>query len=66
MASQLFGRGSGSQRATMLNALLATVGPMVLQQILARRQRGPSAGAGQGAASATSSARSCAAMARPR
>jgi hypothetical protein len=31
----------------MLNALLATVGPMVLQQILARRQRGPSAGTGQ-------------------
>ena len=49
MASQLFGRASGSQRATMLNALLATVGPMVLQQILARRQRGPSSGpAGQG------------------
>jgi hypothetical protein len=47
MASQLFGRGSGPQRATMLNALLATVGPMVLQQILARRQRGPSAGTGQ-------------------
>lgn len=42
MASQLFGRASGSQRAGMLNALLAAVGPMVLQQILARRQRGPS------------------------
>jgi hypothetical protein len=50
MASQLFGRASGSQRATMLNALLAAVGPMVLQQILARRQRGPSAGPGQGQA----------------
>jgi hypothetical protein len=42
MASQLFGRGTGSQRAGMLNALLAAVGPMVLQQILARRQLGPS------------------------
>lgn len=42
MASQLFGRASGSQRAGMLNALLAVVGPMVLQQILARRQRGAS------------------------
>ena len=48
MASQLFGRASGSQRAGMLNALLATVGPMVLQQILARRQRGPSSGPAQG------------------
>ncbi len=48
MASQLFGRGSGSQRAGMLNALLATVGPLVLQQILARRQRGPSSGPEQG------------------
>jgi hypothetical protein len=48
MASQLFGRASGSQRAGMLNALLAAVGPMVLQQILARRQRGPSPSAPQG------------------
>ena len=48
MASQLFGRGSGSQRAGMLNALLAAVGPMVLQQILARRQRGPSPASAQG------------------
>jgi hypothetical protein len=47
MASQLFGRGSGMQRAGMLNALLATVGPMVLQQILARRQRGPAPGPAQ-------------------
>jgi hypothetical protein len=46
MASQLFGRASGSQRATMLNTLLATVGPMVLQQILARRQRAGAASAG--------------------
>jgi hypothetical protein len=48
MASQLFGRASGPQRAGMLNALLATVAPIVLQQILARRQRGPSSGAAQG------------------
>jgi len=48
MASQLFGRASGSQRAGMLNALLAAVGPMVLQQILARRQRAPSPSAPQG------------------
>jgi len=47
MASQLFGRASGSQRAGMLNALLAAVGPMVLQQILARRQRGPAPAPGQ-------------------
>jgi hypothetical protein len=45
MASQLFGRASGSQRANMLNILMATVGPMVLQQILARRQQGAGAGA---------------------
>jgi hypothetical protein len=48
MASQLFGRASGPQRAGMLNALLATVAPIVLQQILARRQRGPSSGAAPG------------------
>lgn len=48
MASQIFGRASGSQRAGMLNALLATVGPLVLQQILARRQRGPSSGSTPG------------------
>ena len=48
MASQLFGRASGSQRAQMLNALLATVGPLVLQQVLARRQRGPASGASPG------------------
>src|SRR5688572_31982692 len=41
MAAQMFGRASGPQRAGMLNALLAAVGPMVLQQILARRQRSP-------------------------
>src|SRR5688572_10996150 len=50
MASQMFGRASGPQRAGMLNALLAAVGPMVLQQILARRQRGPASGPAQGGA----------------
>ena len=39
MASQLFGGAGGTQRARMLNALLTTVGPLVLQQILARRQQ---------------------------
>lgn len=48
MASQLFGRAAGPQRAGMLNLLLATVGPMVVQQVLARRQRGPATGAPQG------------------
>ena len=45
MASQMFGRAGGTQRATILNALIATVGPMVVQQILARRR---AAGAGAG------------------
>jgi len=48
MASQLFGRASGSQRANILNMLLATVGPMVLQQILARRQQGGAAAPSSG------------------
>lgn len=43
MASQMFGRASGTQRAGMLNALLAAVGPLVLQQVLARRQQGGAA-----------------------
>ena len=68
MASQLFGRASGSQRAAMLNALLATVGPMVLQQILARRQRGAGIRPARRRAAglATCSATSCAATARRR
>jgi hypothetical protein len=44
MASQMFGRSAGGQRATILNLLVSTVGPMVVQQILARR-RAASAGA---------------------
>jgi hypothetical protein len=47
MASQLFGRAYGAQRANILNMLLTTVGPLVVQQILARRQRGTPA-SGQG------------------
>ena len=31
MASQLFGRASGAQRANILNMLLTTVGPLVVQ-----------------------------------
>jgi hypothetical protein len=48
MASQMFGRAGGSQRANILNMLLATVGPMVVQQILARRHGGSSSGQGGG------------------
>ena len=47
MASQLFGRANGTQRANILNMLLTTVGPLVVQQILARRQ-GAGAASGQG------------------
>jgi hypothetical protein len=47
MASQLFGRAGGPQRANILNMLLTTVGPLVVQQILARRRRGTAA-SGQG------------------
>jgi len=48
MASQMFGRAPASQRAGILNALLATVGPLVLQQILARRQQSGGRPGGQG------------------
>jgi len=47
MASQLFGRANSTQRVNILNMLLTTVGPLVVQQILARRQRGTAA-SGQG------------------
>jgi len=47
MASQLFGRAGGAQRAHILNMLLTTVGPLAVQQILARRKRGTAA-SGQG------------------
>jgi hypothetical protein len=47
MASQLFGRANSAQRVNILNMLLTTVGPLVVQQILARRQRGTPA-SGQG------------------
>ena len=48
MASQMFGRAGGTQRAAILNTLLATLGPMVLQQILARRQGGAASPSGPG------------------
>ena len=48
MASQMFGRAGGAQRANILNMLLTTLGPIVLQQILARRQAGSSPGSGGG------------------
>ena len=47
MASQLFGRAGGPQRANILSMLLTTVGPLVVQQLLARRKRGTAA-SGQG------------------
>ncbi|HET7747447.1 MAG TPA: hypothetical protein VFM29_09115 [Vicinamibacteria bacterium] len=47
MASQMFGRANPQQRANILNILLATVGPMVLQQVLARRQSGTGPAAGR-------------------
>ena len=37
MLSQLFGQSAGSQRASVLNALVTTLGPMVVSQVLARR-----------------------------
>ena len=37
MLSQLFGGSAGPQRATVLNALVTTLGPMVVSRILAQR-----------------------------
>ena len=50
MAAQMFGRASGAQRSQILTMLLSAVGPMVLQQILARRGGGAPAPAGRGGA----------------
>jgi hypothetical protein len=36
MLSQMFGHSAGAQRATVLNTLLATVGPMVMTRVLAQ------------------------------
>jgi hypothetical protein len=41
MLSQMFGQSGGTQRAGVLNALLTTLGPVVVSRILA--QRNPSA-----------------------
>ena len=50
MASQMFGRASGAQRANILGTLIQVVGPLVMQQIAARRQGtaggGPAGGLG--------------------
>lgn len=40
MASQLFGRSSGSQRASILNMLISTLGPTLVSQVLARSSSG--------------------------
>jgi len=37
MLSQMFGRSAGPQRANVLNALVTTLGPMVVSRILAQR-----------------------------
>jgi hypothetical protein len=37
MLSHLFGQSATSQRASVLNTLLSTLGPVVLSQVLARR-----------------------------
>jgi len=37
MLSQLFGRSAGPQRANVLNALVTTLGPVVVSRILAQR-----------------------------
>jgi hypothetical protein len=37
MLSQMFGQSAGPQRANVLNALITTLGPMVVSQILAQR-----------------------------
>jgi len=39
MLGQMFGRSAGPQRANILNMLMASVGPALLQQILSRRGR---------------------------
>ena len=37
MLSQMFGQSGGTQRASVLNALLTTLGPVVVSRILAQR-----------------------------
>ncbi|HET8644254.1 MAG TPA: hypothetical protein VFO85_02120 [Vicinamibacteria bacterium] len=46
MAGQMFGRAPATQRAGILNALIQVAGPLVLQQVLARRQSGTGGGGG--------------------
>ena len=45
MLGQLFGRSDGRQRAGILNTLIATLGPALVSQILARRGAAGAAGA---------------------
>ncbi len=40
MVSQLFANSSGTQRASLMNTLLAAAGPMVLQQVMSRMSGG--------------------------
>ena len=44
MLSQLFGQSDGTQRASILNTLIRTLGPTVVAQILARRAGGGGGG----------------------
>ncbi|HYN84713.1 MAG TPA: hypothetical protein VER32_05635 [Pyrinomonadaceae bacterium] len=54
MLGQVFQQSSGTQRASILNELIAAVGPTVLSQILSRAGGGQS-GAGGGAGTTTGS-----------
>ena len=46
MLGQLFGQSDGTQRASILNTLIRTLGPTVVAQILARRGGGGGGGIG--------------------
>jgi len=46
MVSQLFANSSGTQRASLMNTLLAAAGPMVLQQVMSRMGGMSNAGGG--------------------
>ncbi|MCP9495420.1 MAG: hypothetical protein MSG64_13325 [Pyrinomonadaceae bacterium MAG19_C2-C3] len=50
MVSQLFANSSGTQRASLMNTLLAAAGPMVLQQVMSRMGGGGMSNAGGGLA----------------
>lgn len=44
MTGQLFSNSSGQQRASILNTLIAAVGPMILSQVLSRKANASSGG----------------------